>query len=125
MMILAILISFFTFLVVLSSASKFSCDWDNIRDYFANGDVDHLSSLREDKWLWIRRHFICAVFGVAFICFAEFSQSLEHYDLLAKLVAVHVAFSLIFVFVESLFILRISGEITSRMKPVKAKSEEH
>lgn len=123
-MTLAIMITVLSFMMVINSVTKFYCDWASLREYCEEGDVDHFGAMKDDKWRWIMRHFICAVLGMGFITYIKCTPSFDHYDLLAKLAAVHVVLSLLCIFIESLFIMRISSEITVRMKTVKVKSDD-
>jgi hypothetical protein len=124
-MTLAIMITMFTFMLLFNGATKFSCDWTMFCECCEGGDLDGLISMRDGKWRWIMRHFICAVMGVGFVMYVKSAHSLEHFDLLVKLSAVHVVLSLLCAFIESLFITKITSEVASRIEAVKVNSDDN
>ncbi|MDD2853000.1 MAG: hypothetical protein PHY09_14030 [Desulfuromonadaceae bacterium] len=109
MILLALTITGITILVVISSATKFGHDWAALREHCEERDAEKLSTMMDDKWQWIMRHLVSAVFGFAFVAYAVSAPAHASQDLLAKLVAIHVTFSLLSVFIESLFVMKISS----------------
>lgn len=121
---LQLMIVLLTGTITLNAVVKIADDFASLREYLAEDSPDGLIDLLQEKRQWIERHLFCAITGLGLVAFLKHSPSLDKFDMLAGLAAVHVSLSLILALVESLFAQRISMAISSRMEPVKIKARE-
>jgi hypothetical protein len=106
-----------TSMLVTNALYKGIDDWFRLRELCEAEDVYQLQKLIKSKREWIYRHLLCAVAGVMLVTVIKLTPSLEDYNLLAGLFAVHIIFSLIFALLESLYAQRISSAVNVRIMP--------
>lgn len=112
-----IMIIALTSMMVINALYKNIDDWFRLRELCEEEEIDHLQEVIKNKRVWIIRHLLCAIMGVILVTAIKLTPSLEGFNLLAGLFAVHIIFSFIFAFVESLFAQRISRAISLRTVP--------
>lgn len=117
-----IMIITLTFMLIVNGLYKCFDDWIRLRELCEDEEIENLQELIKKTREWITRHLLCAIFGVILVSSIKLTPSLEEFDLLAGLFAIHIIFSLLFAFVESLFAQRISSAVYLRTAPANLPS---
>lgn len=119
---LRIMLTIVTVLMVIFSVSGLLRDRERLREYCEAGMRNNLIIMMDEKKGWIERHIICSVMGMLCIAVIRYIPTLEEFDMLAGFTAVYVALSLLFAFIESLFVQRISHAISARANAIETKN---